>query len=234
MAKQSRGTCTFCSKEMTKGGLTRHLSSCSKRKDATGDATGRPETIYHLVVSDAYSPMFWLHLEMRDSAELTHLDHYLRTIWLECCGHLSAFTIGEVQYTQIFDDGFDGWIEQKPMDIAVKKLFNKGMTIPYEYDFGSTSALKIEIKGERKGAPLSEHPIYLMARNNMPDVLCMVCGQPATYLCMECVYEDEEPGLLCEKHADEHPHEDYGEPHALLNSPRVGVCGKIMSDEPPY
>jgi len=31
---------------------------------------------------------------MRGSATLTKLDDYLRAIWLECCGHLSKFTIG--------------------------------------------------------------------------------------------------------------------------------------------
>jgi len=31
---------------------------------------------------------------MRGSATLAKLDDYLRAIWLECCGHLSKFTIG--------------------------------------------------------------------------------------------------------------------------------------------
>ena len=35
---------------------------------------------------------------MCGSATLEELDHYLRTIWLECCGHLSQFTIGGMLY----------------------------------------------------------------------------------------------------------------------------------------
>jgi len=31
-------------------------------------------------------------------ATLTDLDGFLRDIWLECCGHLSAFDIGTVRY----------------------------------------------------------------------------------------------------------------------------------------
>lgn len=41
---------------------------------------------------------YWLYLEMPARATLTDLDGFLRDIWLECCGHLSAFDIGTVRY----------------------------------------------------------------------------------------------------------------------------------------
>jgi hypothetical protein len=33
--KQSRGKCTFCGREMTRGGLVRHLKACPQREEAT-------------------------------------------------------------------------------------------------------------------------------------------------------------------------------------------------------
>jgi len=55
---------------------------------------GIVETLWHLRVHEAYNKDFWLDLEMTGSASLDKLDKYLRAIWLECCGHLSKFTIG--------------------------------------------------------------------------------------------------------------------------------------------
>ena len=79
---------------MTKGGLSRHLSSCSQRQEATRTANqepGKEQVIYHLLVRDAWLSDFWLHLEMNGSATLADLDHYLRAIWLECWAPESVF-----------------------------------------------------------------------------------------------------------------------------------------------
>ena len=100
---QSRGNCVFCGREFAKGGMSRHLQTCSNRQEAQTEADHskrRRQSLYHLQVQDAWSGDFWLHLEMRGEATLQELDDYLRAIWLECCGHLSAFEIGEVRYTQ--------------------------------------------------------------------------------------------------------------------------------------
>jgi hypothetical protein len=51
---------------------------------------------------------------------------------------------------------------------------------------------------------------------------------------MECQYEDEVWGTLCAEHAEVHPHDGYGEPMLLVNSPRVGMCGYTGPAEPPY
>ncbi|WP_127011414.1 hypothetical protein ACF3DV_03465 [Chlorogloeopsis fritschii PCC 9212] len=32
--KQSKGTCAYCSKEMAKGGITKHLATCPQRQEA--------------------------------------------------------------------------------------------------------------------------------------------------------------------------------------------------------
>jgi hypothetical protein len=62
----------------------------------------------------------------------------------------------------------------------------------------------------------------------------MECDKRAAYVCMECIYEENASGFLCEEHVETHPHDDYGEPMGLYNSPRTGMCGYDGPAEPPY
>lgn len=223
--KQSRGKCVFCEKDMTKGGLSRHLSSCSKRQEAIRAAnqkSGKRQELYHLEIQDAWQRDFWLHLEMNGTAKLADLDHYLRAIWLECCGHLSQFSIG----------GWRGGEISKRRSIA--QVFDPGVELTHIYDFGTSSETLIKAVGMREGVPLTKHPIFLLARNDPPEAYCIECNQPAAWLCLECLYELEEVGTLCDEHAEDHPHTDYGEPIPLVNSPRMGMCGYVGPAEPPY
>ena len=43
---------------------------------------------------------------MPASDTLADLDDFLRAIWLECCGHLSEFTIGGTSYSSEPEDYF--------------------------------------------------------------------------------------------------------------------------------
>ena len=221
--KQTRGKCVFCAKEMTKGGISKHLKTCPARQIKNADGVGEPENIYHLQVQDAWGLGFWLHLEMRESAKLKDLDHYLREIWLECCGHLSQFNIG------------GAWSGQKiAMTRTANQVFSPGMEFTHIYDFGTTSETTVKVVDVRVGKPLSKKPIYLMARNDIPEAICMECEKKAAWLCIECIYEDEESGWLCDDHVDDHPHDDYGEPIPAVNSPRLGMCGYSGPSDPPY
>ena len=222
---QSRGTCQFCAKELSKGGMTKHLASCAKRKEAIAQAdakkTGKIEPIFHLRVTDAYNKDYWLDLEMKGSSSLNTLDNYLRAIWLECCGHMSEFFTGgrfaqEVGKTRKLAD-----------------VINRG-ELTHVYDFGTSSETLVTCVGSREGKPLSKHAIALMARNNQPVYDCIECGKPATRLCLECIYEENHDGWLCDKHAQGHPHDSYDEPLRVVNSPRMGMCGYDGPADPPY
>ena len=222
---ESRGTCLFCSEIIVKRSVSKHLAKCPKRLEniQAADASTRPqETLWHLRVQGAYAKEYWLDLEMNGSASLEKLDQYLRAIWLECCGHLSKFTIG-------------GW---SGIDIAnahkANSAFVVGLVLRHLYDFGTTSETDIQVVSFRTGHPLTKHPIFLMARNHQPEAFCQECGQPASWLCIECMYEDNKPGFLCEGHAKNHPHDNYGEPLPLVNSPRLGMCGYDGPATPPY
>jgi hypothetical protein len=210
---------------MAKGGMSRHLPTCAQRQKVIAEAEQKPgekQRLYHLRVQDAWAGEFWLNLEMNGEATLNDLDHYLRAIWLECCGHLSDFFIGPAWGTKI------------GKNTRADRVFGSGVELTHVYDFGTSSETVIKVVSVREGHPITKHPIALMARNEAPEEKCIECGQPATWLCIECLYEEESPGTLCDQHAKEHPHQDYGEPMPLVNSPRVGMCGYDGPAEPPY
>jgi len=83
-------------------------------------------------------------------------------------------------------------------------------------------------------ADLQEVIAALLARNQMPKAVCQECGEPAKWLCIECLYDENKTGHLCDEHAEEHPHDNYGEPMPLFNSPRTGMCGYDGPAEPLY
>ncbi len=57
------------------------------------------------------------------------------------CGHLSAFEIDGIRYEVDAGYGY-GWQEEsKSMNYKLKTVLRKGMTLDYEYDFGSTTEL---------------------------------------------------------------------------------------------
>lgn len=223
--RQSKGKCAFCGQEMIKDRMTKHFPTCSPRQELIEKAEsrrGEKETLYHLRIQDSYRSRFWLDLEMRGSATLKDLDRYLRAIWLECCGHLSRFSFG----------GWDGK-EISPRRKA-NEIFELGVELTHIYDFGTSSETLVRVVGAREGKPATSRPMALMARNLPPEAQCIECGQPANWLCVECLYEEDVSGTLCDGHVKTHPHDNYGEPIPLVNSPRLGMCGYDGPAEPPY
>ena len=221
----SKGTCTFCHGEFSKAAMSRHLETCQQRAAAEAKAGGRQKTQktskFHLVVEGRDLPQYWMHLEVPASATLTALDRFLRDTWLECCGHLSAFEIGGVRYAidaGMFEEPFD--MGDKSMRVRLEKVFSPGRVSTYEYDFGTTTELKLKVISERE-AETRGKTVQVLARNNPPEMLCEVCGKPATSVCSQCIFDDR--GWVCDTCAENH---ECGEDMLLpvVNSPRVGMC----------
>ncbi len=222
----SRGTCNFCQKEMSKPTMLRHLESCEQR--AAVQAQEKPRIVrkskaFHVLVQGYRLPMYWMHLEIAADTTLARLDHFLRNIWVECCGHLSVFRIGELNYYVGEDTDNFSWWDNKRRDMRAKldEVLSPGLTFSYEYDFGSTTELTLKVISEREVAG-SAKPIQILARNTFQLIACDVCGNPSTHICVACVYNDE--GYLCDECARKHQcREGIILPRA--NSPREGVCG---------
>ena len=223
--KQSQGKCEYCEQVAPKGGMVKHLSACPQRRAAIERAeskAGKSEKLYHLRVQDPYLRDFWLDLEMRGSATLADLDEYLRAIWLECCGHMSMFSPR-------------GWgSEEIAKSCKIEQVLHPVDKLVHIYDFGTESETHVSVAGVREGKPTTKRPIALLARNLQPEAKCIECGNPAEWFCNECLIEEETSGMLCEDCVDDHPHDDYGDPIPLYNSPRMGMCGYEGPAEPPY
>jgi hypothetical protein len=173
-------------------------------------------------VSGRRSSPYWLHLDASSQATLDDLDRFLRDIWLECCGHLSVFQLGDRSFSgsSLFSSPFDDDGHDESTAIRLGKLLSPGQKLSYEYDFGSTTSLEIRVLAEREGAVAE--PIAVLARNNPLVTVCVGCGQAATMSCIECAYEDA--ASLCDACATVHV---CGEEMLLpiVNSPRNGICG---------
>ena len=227
----SKGKCNLCGETFNKAGMTRHLATCRQShtlKKLQGRGTRRKAKLFHLVVEGAEAPVFWMHLEAPADATLRDLDGFLRDIWLECCGHLSAFTIEDTRY-ELNTGGIDGmWTEifgrplpTKSMNAPLSAVVPPKLTFYHEYDFGTTTTLALKAVAKYEGAAKGKS-VQILARNEPPPFVCEQCGKPAEYVCGQCIYDDG--GFVCDKHAAKHK---CGEDMLLpvVNSPRMGQCG---------
>jgi hypothetical protein len=217
----SYGRCALCGKRTTKAAMTRHLKRCSANHEPS---RGRPTRLFHVRVEDAYSPIFWLDLEMKAKATLAELDAFLREIWLECCVHLSAFDIEGTTYNVLPYSGGPpvGDPAERSMNVKLEDVLDVQTRFHHTYDFGTSTELKLRVLSEREGR-IGREPLRILSRNETPVWTCALCDQPATQICTYCMYEQENP-FYCEAHAEDHDCEE----EMLLpvvNSPRMGMCG---------
>ena len=183
--------------------MARHVASCP----ASHDAPGQPTSLLQLRVEAAGDPRYWLYVEAGTEATLRQLDALLRRVWLECCGHMSAFYVGHRELAM-----------HSKLRAA---LGRKGQTFLYEYDFGSTTTLSGHVLRTRQGS-LGPKTVRLLAQNDPMPWGCDECGQLATVVCPLCI--DSGPCLFCEKHAQQHPCAEDEVYLPVANSPRMGVC----------
>ncbi|MBM4135380.1 MAG: plasmid pRiA4b ORF-3 family protein [Nitrospira sp.] len=222
MTKQmSNGKCSFCNATFSKAAMTKHLKSCKQRKAAPETSLEKRKLqktkSLHFVVEGRDLPEYWMHLSVPANVTLEALDGFLRDIWLECCGHLSAFTIEGTRYSisPMREYG------ERSMKVALGDVLGYGMKFYHEYDFGTTTELTLRVVSELEGEVKSKS-IQLLARNDPPLIACESCGKIATQVCAECIWSGK--GWLCDKCSHKH---ECGEDMLLpvVNSPRVGMCG---------
>src|SRR6266545_4070624 len=86
----SPGKCRLCGELLDKARMSTHLKHCAKRAASAAETSGK-NRCFHILIEATYSPAYWLHLEVPAKATFGKLDQVLRDLWLECCGHMSAF-----------------------------------------------------------------------------------------------------------------------------------------------
>lgn len=205
MTQEHPGACELCGHEAPRSEMARHLAVCAPKHDKGSQA----EPLVQLHVEADGAPEYWLYLEGREIAHLEELDDLLRRVWLECCGHMSAFRRGRAELSQ---------------RSLLGSLRRKGIAFEYEYDFGSTTALVGKVLGRRQGSR-GRSAIRVLARNTALKLTCASCDAPASLVCPFCIGSD--PCLFCKTHAPQHPCAEEDEDVFLptVNSPRMGVCG---------
>jgi transcription elongation factor Elf1 len=196
----SKGRCYICGSEFSTIRMKNHIIK------AHSIVAGAHQECLLVKVEGAYDKNYWLYLDLPVESNLSSLDGFLRRIWLECCGHMSAF------YIKHYDE------------ISMARKISKieiGQKINYDYDFGSTTSLVITTM-DKIQRPKQKETIRLLARNIPPLFKCAECGEKADYICVECNYETDN-SHYCENCSEDHEHEEMLLP--VTNSPRMGVCG---------
>lgn len=238
----SEGECLFCKEKFSKVTINRHLQKHLEEKSKEN----RPGKSFLLKVGTnpkwGSSPHF-LSLWINGEALIEDVDYFLRSIWLECCGHMSSFTNpknkhkgGGWDFFETEDLLMKGKIEEyeKMMEEAngeipksrkAKAALSKDMKIDYEYDFGSTTSLQLTVVQEYPVK--ADEEIVLLSRNEPLEILCDICHkEPATKLCIVCAGNSE--SAFCKKCAKQHARtcSDFADYAAMpvVNSPRMGVC----------
>lgn len=242
---KSEGKCIFCDKTFTKAGINRHLQKHLAEKNLQN--TSGKSFLLKIELDPRWgSAPYFLSLWIDGETTMETLDDFLRDIWLECCGHMSAFVnpaqarrhggmFGMMDAYALLDEGrikeYEKAMEalkgEVPLSRKAKKVFYKDLKLQYQYDFGSTTELQVAVVNEY---PIkADQEIVLLSRNEPLGQKCEKCEKnTAVILCSVCYgYKDE--GIFCSTCAKKHAKtcEDFKEYSAMpvVNSPRMGVCG---------
>lgn len=218
--------CRACGFTGTKATMTRHHDTCPQRPLHRVKARDG----YRLRITAANS-RYWLDVEVSASATLDDLDGFLRGIWLECCGHLSEFSIGPQEDHDDFDP-FRPRRKRKQPTLEALGL-GAGDRFDYTYDFGSSTELKLTVQAREPVTTTARDTVRLLARNLPPELGCHECGAPARWA-HSWEYDDltGQPTLYCDRHGEQTRDEQL----PVVNSPRMGVCayeGGNDDDWPP-
>ena len=157
-----QGRCYYCNKELTERTIKRHAKSCSVMKKSIEEKMNQAKEVreqFIISMKDKYNPsLYCIYVSIDAKLQLQHLDKFIRDIWVECCGHLSAFHIDE----EIYHDNSD---EQYEMNFYLKDVLNINKKFEYEYDFGSTTYLTLEVVDIIQ-VPSEFSQVEVIARNN--------------------------------------------------------------------
>lgn len=238
MAKSTRGYCKYCGKEYTRTGMVKHLKTCKKRLSLC-ENTVQTDKYYELLLYGTDDKDYWLIIQIQEDATLDDLDQFIRDIWVECCGHLSAFEIAGLSYDKVPNDDFCWGEPAENMEHKLKEILEPEMLFGYEYDFGSTTEITLKVL-DHYSAPRQKEKVMILSRNNPLKFLCSICGEyEASWINAADIYGEDL--FWCDECADQLEEGELDEEIdseevwllPITNSPRMGICGYEGSSEYP-
>ena len=148
------GVCNVCHATLFGNGARSHIARCVEERygirGIRAALKGRRRTV-HISVGSPERP-HWMELGVRADTTLHELDRFLRSVWLECCGHLSHFDIEGVVYSVMVPRPGDDFAFL-PMDEHEKQWRHMGRTVAtailpatwfeHQYDYGTTTDLDL-------------------------------------------------------------------------------------------
>jgi|SRR3989344_1512677 len=202
--KNSMGECRSCKEKFSGKNINKHITKCLENYEGEIEA----------FLLKAFEGPFWVYFSVPKDKKLIEVDRFLRELWLECCGHLSAFYIGSLTY-----QSYNELDEERNMNFLIKDVIKEHEKFRYEYDFGTTTEIDLKCISSIK---TNSKEISILARNNILDFRCDECNEKAQDVCVQCIWEGN--GFLCKACMKKHKCE---EPSFLpiVNSPRIGMCG---------
>ena len=192
------GNCFICGQTMSKTKMKNHII----KEHMQGD-----EECVLVKIEGGQGKKYWLFVDIPKKSTLDVLDQFLREIWMECCGHMSTFSVGRYEDAELA-------MSRKLSAFPAGSVFN------YEYDMGSTTESLITVVAET-GRPKQKSAVRLLARNEPFAYKCTECGKPAVHICQECMWETDD-AYYCKKCGKDHECDML---ISITNSPRCGECG---------
>ncbi|CAG8639850.1 17116_t:CDS:1, partial [Cetraspora pellucida] len=214
MTLNTKGPCAQCARMYSAGKASSHLLQCIAQAYTPSDLTS--EGYLMRISSKDHPSWYWMFVTIPKDFTLESLNDFLCDIWLECCGHLSAFYISNREYSSHPISGD----RTLTMNKKVGQLLSPGMKFRYTYDMGSSTFLRLEVTATVVACPCDD--ITLMMKNDPPAFSCEMCNIPAEIICTLC------GGKTCkdckERHSCVVNENDTYMLSPLVNSPRTGVC----------
>ena len=207
-ADNSEGHCHICGGSLRADEVRSHAATCFmdavQRRYRVRDVDQRYARSQPLMVWVRSEELrHWVMLIVQPTTSLRQLDQFLCDLWLECCGHMSHFEIGNIQYSAcvpgpgdppMFDTDLAEPDEQH-MIHTVEETIVMGQKFRHEFDYGDTTCLDLELVGalpipygyvqEFTNPPdvaqgYHDDFITVVARN-LPPERCFTCGAVARW-----------------------------------------------------
>lgn len=180
---------------------------------------------YYVIRVEA-DDLFWMVVQVAKNYTLQDIDEFLRSVWLDCCGHASGFRIGDYFYD--YSSEYDMDSDSKSIKSKLSSVLDqKNMSFSHSYDFGTETTLQLTVL-ESATSLISDirTKVRLLAIHDPVKFICDKCGGAATSVCGFCSIW--EPGsILCDSCMEKHSCyvDDDSCSMQLVQSPRTGMCG---------